>query len=227
MNQVELDGESSLASMLGSRDDMDHARACFDARGMVVLSNFLTPAFAEAVLADLERLGSNQLWYRNEKGDPLHLSDSTPEGFAFKFDKYLLTHRQSPVAGSALRRFCDLILSNPMSDVVQRLTGLGSSPHKTEAFASRFRSGDFLSKHSDSASGTNRLCAFVLNLTKQWRPHWGGHLLMLDEQASTAEILLPTFNQLVVFRVPKPHLVSAVMSPCPGVRYACTGWFVG
>src|SRR5688500_8176898 len=98
---------------------------------MVVLSNFLTPAFADAVLEDLEGLDSHRLWMSNEKGDPLHLSDNAPEGFAFKFDKYLLTHRRSPLAGSGLRTFHDLVLSHAMSDVVQRLTGFTPSPDRS------------------------------------------------------------------------------------------------
>jgi hypothetical protein len=212
---VEADIVPSPAAMLSSRDDMHHARSCFDARGMVVLSNFLAPPFADAVLDDLEGLNSTGAWERREMGDP-----SDPTGFAFRFDKCFLT---CDVPGPALHALRDLIRSDAMSNLVQRLTGFTPSPDNTVAFASRYRSGDFLSTHDDS--DPDRFCAFVLTFTRHWRPHWGGHFMLLDERNTLAETVLPAFNQLVLFKVPQRHVVTGVMTPCPAARYACAGWF--
>ena len=97
----------------------------------------------------------------------------------------------------------------------------------TTLFLSKYKSGNFLSPHSDKGNG--RL-AFVLNLSMGWRPQYGGNLhFMNDERTEIIETVCPEYNSFYIFHVPEengiPHFVGHV---APGVRltrYAISGWF--
>ena len=89
--------------------------------------------------------------------------------------------------------------------------------------ATLFKPLDFLTLHDDDPRGGTRLVAYVLNMTPEWRPDWGGALQFFDRKDHIEEAYLPTFNALNLFRVPKPHSVSQV-SAFGGLRYSISGW---
>jgi len=118
-------------------------------------------------------------------------------------------------------------LSSPkFISLLNDITGLGITGLKT-LFMSKYKPGNFLSPHSDKGNG--RL-AFVINLTKNWKPQYGGNLNFLnDDRTEIIETFVPDFNNIVLFTVEDnketPHFVSHI---APGVkynRYAITGWF--
>ncbi|MEQ1803100.1 MAG: 2OG-Fe(II) oxygenase family protein, partial [Gammaproteobacteria bacterium] len=90
--------------------------------------------------------------------------------------------------------------------------------------ATRYRPGHFLTTHDDHVDGKHRLYAWVLGLTKNWRPEFGGLLLFHDPSGQIERGLTPAFNVLNLFRVPHPHSVSQVASFAPAFRYSLTGW---
>ena len=98
---------------------------------------------------------------------------------------------------------------------------------KRELFCSKYSSGQFLGPHHDLNKGK---VGFVLNLTKDWKPEYGGLLHFLtDDYKHVTKVVLPEFNKLTLFEVPDkvgiPHYVSHVG---PGVklnRISYTGWF--
>ena len=98
---------------------------------------------------------------------------------------------------------------------------------KGEFFCSRYSSGQFLGPHHDHNKGE---IGFVINLTKNWKPEYGGLLQFLtDDYKHVTKTILPEFNKITLFEIPKekgiPHLVSHVN---PGVklnRISYTGWF--
>src|SRR5205823_9807981 len=79
-----------------------------------------------------------------------------------------------------------------------------------------------LAVHDDGL--TNRSTAYVLNMTPEWKPDWGGALQFYDRDDHIEEGYLPTFNALNLFRVPKRHSVTQVAS-FGGLRYSISGWF--
>ncbi len=98
-------------------------------------------------------------------------------------------------------------------------------------FLSRYRSGHFLSAHSDKGNGK---IAFVINLSKNWLPTYGGNLHFLSEdRKSIIETWTPAFNNMVIFYVPPeedidcgmPHFVGHVNPGVKMSRYAITGWY--
>ena len=93
-----------------------------------------------------------------------------------------------------------------------------------DAQATRYRPGHLLTTHSDEAAGKNRLYAYVLNLTRDWRSDWGGALLFLEDEGHIAEGFAPAFNALNIFAVPAAHSVGQVASFAPRDRLSITGW---
>ncbi len=93
-----------------------------------------------------------------------------------------------------------------------------------DAQATAYSPGDFLTGHDDDFPGKNRVAAYVLNLTPQWRMEWGGLIAFHDEGSVQAHALMPDFNRLNLFRVPRRHSVTEVSRAAAYRRYAITGW---
>ena len=105
---------------------------------------------------------------------------------------------------------------------MRRITGVESIAF-ADAQATIYRPGDFLTAHDDDAEGKNRVAAYVLNFTRDWRSDWGGELQFLDGQGAVTTGYTPTFNALNLFRVPQRHRVNRVALQA-GNRYSITGW---
>lgn len=90
------------------------------------------------------------------------------------------------------------------------------------ATATLYQPLDFLTVHDDGSDP--RRVAYVLNLTPEWKPDWGGALQFYGDDGHIEEGYLPSFNGLNLFRVPKRHSVAQVTS-FGGMRYAISGWF--
>ena len=133
-----------------------------------------------------------------------------------------------PGAGEARRHtpldeFADLMQSEPMLDLLRKVTGAGEMTF-TDGQATAYGHGDFLTGHDDDVKGKNRLAAYVYGLTPGWRIEYGGLLLFHGEQDRTASALAPRFNSLDLFAVPQQHSVSMVTPAAPHRRFAITGW---
>lgn len=93
-----------------------------------------------------------------------------------------------------------------------------------DAQATRYRPGHVLTGHDDGAEGKNRLYAYVLNLTRDWRADWGGVLAFEGADGHIEEGFAPAFNALNIFAVPMRHAVTQVASFAPRDRLSITGW---
>lgn len=96
-----------------------------------------------------------------------------------------------------------------------------------ELFASWYKEGDFLSTHSD---GDNGQVGFVYNISRDWRPEWGGmlHFLKAGESNTVEKVISPKYNALVMFDLSTTagadHFVSHV-NTSQAKRLSFTGWF--
>jgi Rps23 Pro-64 3,4-dihydroxylase Tpa1-like proline 4-hydroxylase len=90
--------------------------------------------------------------------------------------------------------------------------------------ATKFTAGCFLKTHNDYVAGKNRHAAYVLSLTSDWNPDWGGLLTFPSTDSPLGNYLLPGFNRLYVFSVPQPHSVSMVTELALNPRLSITGW---
>jgi hypothetical protein len=148
------------------------------------------------------------------------------DDFHYLYDNHPMSHEGEPYPDpshylAVITRFLN---SAPVLDFARRVTGSAAIDF-AEAQATRYRAGHFLNLHDDNFGGHKRVAAYVLNMTPNWRPDWGGALLFLDWRGHLAEGYAPTFNALNIFAVPQPHMVGFV-SPFAGAhRLSITGWF--
>lgn len=146
-------------------------------------------------------------------------------GFQYAYDNYPVGDIAAD--GGALPPLLagvhDLVAAGGFVAFLRDLTG-DTRIATADLQATRYRPGHFLTTHDDQVDGKHRLYAYVLGLTKHWRPEYGGLLLFPDGAGHIAHGLTPGFNVLSIFRVPQPHSVSQVASFAPTFRYSITGW---
>ena len=72
-----------------------------------------------------------------------------------------------------------------------------------------------------------RRYAFVINLSREWKPDWGGQLQFIDDATGAiTDAFLPRWNSLSLFRVPQTHQVTLVSPWAARPRHAITGWWL-
>ncbi len=153
--------------------------------------------------------------------------NSSRQGFQYLFENVRVA--ESRVARRSetglLARFAEFLNSRAFLDLARRLTG---HPEITfaDAQATCYREGHFLTTHDDLVAGKNRVAAYVLSLTPEWRPEWGGQLQFVEGDGRVVEGWVPRFNSLNLLQVPQPHLVSCVtpLAGAQAARYSITGW---
>ncbi|HMI98168.1 MAG TPA: 2OG-Fe(II) oxygenase family protein [Micropepsaceae bacterium] len=148
-----------------------------------------------------------------------------PSAFQYFFDNHRLSRTGEPYAdpNHYLGKLVAFMNAPHFLTFARELTGMEAIA-RTDAQATLYRPGDFLTMHDDKTGGHKRLAAYVLNMTPAWRPDWGGILQFIDARGHIAEGYAPCFNALNVFRVPALHAVSQV-ALYGGYRYSVTGWF--
>ena len=149
------------------------------------------------------------------------------EGFEFYFDRYRMidARRDGTDPQLVLHAVVDFLNSPQFLDFARQLTG-DPAIRMVSAIGVRYRAGHFLRAHNDLANDEDRAFAYVINLSRQWSPDWGGLLHFLDpEQRRVVDTFTPLWNSLSLFRVPQPHVVSLVAPWAGSARYSITGWF--
>ena len=146
------------------------------------------------------------------------------EGFQFRYDTYMMitAYKEKRDPQLVLHRFVEQINRRAWLDAMRAITGIGEI-RRSDAQATRYGPGHFLTRHDDAHDGEGRLVAYVMNLSKDWQPDWGGLLQFLDGN-DVVETFAPRFNTLSMFRVPRAHCVSCVAPFATGNRIAITGW---
>lgn len=117
----------------------------------------------------------------------------------------------------------DFLLSEEFLSFIVENSEL-TDPFLFESFVSVYDRGDFLSSHKDQ----NRGVAFIFNLTRHWRPEYGGMLHVLEKDG-TYKAIVPEFNSLVLIDLNEGeghyHFVSEVSAYAPHPRIAISGWY--
>ncbi|MEA2999892.1 MAG: SM-20-related protein [Sphingomonadales bacterium] len=133
--------------------------------------------------------------------EPWQLSTLRVGGFRFRFHRRAIGEGDPSIFGA----------------VRARLAGFFNAP--IEAHASWYGPGCFLSSHNDADPEGARERAWVLHMTHSWREEWGGVL-----RFASGETVVPRFNMLTLFDVPREHEVTRVANDAPAGRYALAGW---
>ncbi len=99
-----------------------------------------------------------------------------------------------------------------------------SQINSINAQATRYTGGNFLTKHDDSHEAPGRRCAYVMGFTRDWKPEWGGTLVVMNKEGEPIDSYIPRFNSLVIFKVPVEHCVTFVAPFAQQARHSVTGW---
>lgn len=202
-------------------------------KGLWYQANFGNPKFYDSTLT-LEQSDARHFSYRYEMY-PLksYTLDSMKKSFIFRTDMNKLENiSDNPEMelkhNNILREVSDFLNSEYMHDLIGFITGNTLSYNDLVCFASRYTADDYLAPHNDSTHDrvSPRRVAFVINLTKDWLLHWGGNLVILEEDKDKAiETFIPLFNNMILFNVPVRHAIFPVSCYCQSERFAITGWY--
>jgi SM-20-related protein len=229
--------------MIDKSKDVSAIVAEFAEKKTVTIPDFLHPAKAEELFNFFDKDMPPDWWYSATMAEQRHHVRNMPEEQQridelrakalshfhqgkFAYDVFRTAgdhHTVCPCSECQFRRDVTSPESVSWFEALtsRKLYGFG------EMFASYYAPGCFLAPHHD---GNNGQVGFVLNLTKDWKPQWGGclHLLSSDWKR-VEEIVVPSFNTLVLFdiqaNVGRPHYVSHIAPQTPSKRIAFTGWF--
>jgi Rps23 Pro-64 3,4-dihydroxylase Tpa1-like proline 4-hydroxylase len=149
-------------------------------------------------------------------------------GFAATYDVTRIIgqpDRQEAIENPILARFEAFLNEAGFIGCVRELMAIDSI-ERCETHAMRFRSGHFVSFHEGTSSadqtGTRR-GTFLLSLTPEWKPEWGGLLEFRSRDGSAIEGYVPRFNSLVLYSFPQGNWTSAVTGFAGGPRLAIAG----
>ncbi len=122
-----------------------------------------------------------------------------------------------------LNRVHDFLNSSPVIEFARALTGRAEIKG-LDTQATSYHPGHFMTKHDDGF--TDRIYAYTLGFSRQWKSPWGGALLFYDEGGRVIDGFEPAFNALTVFSVPCQHAVAMVTPVAQAPRLSVVGWFL-
>lgn len=214
--------------------------------GIVTIENWLDPVYAEKLWNHLDTMPKDW-WYvsaRPAHDQEMHITRWVDENKPYidKSDSFARNSFSEDVFSYSFRRTnndhvdgcrceeCEFrkdVLSEEVVNFLAYLTEYKVTKIN-ELFASWYTDRDFLSPHSD---GPNGVLGFVYNLSKDWKPHYGGNLHFqnkLDENL-IEKINVPKFNTLTMFDLATSmghmHYVSEVVPNLKTKRLAMAGWW--
>lgn len=233
--------------MSGVLDDprlLERARRELGKAGRVRLPRFLASEDAERLHASL---GKDAPWWRTfNQADkswdlgPESLAELDPQrseaiaqaihagahkGFQYHYDTIRIAENTTERAarGFEVDRLLERFNSPEALAAWRKLTG-NPRVGLVDGQATRYLPGHFLTRHTDDVANKRRVAAYVLGLSPEWRPEWGGLLLFHAPDGEVTAGFVPRFNTLNVFKVPQDHSVSVVAPFAPAPRLAITGW---
>ena len=228
---------------LNPRLDAGLVARLFRSAGRVHIPDFLDAASAarihralaeetpwRAVLFDghehreLEVASLADLPARERKALVAGVEAAAARGFSYRYASFRLYENwQRGLHRDAwLMRVLEFLNSPPFLELMRRITNdplIGYA----DAQATKYASGDFLTRHGDRIDGKDRRAAYELGFTPDWVTDWGGLLAFPDAQGHLSEAYAPAFNALNLFRVPMLHAVTQVSSFAVSPRYSITG----
>jgi SM-20-related protein len=236
-----------MLPLINSELDADAVRTVLDRDGIVQIKGYCVPALAEQICECLEtqirwdlaysRDGRGEVlkWNRLGEMTPAEIRAAVSPAFDFSRSRFQFAYNTFRVIDSFRAREYPAHFLYSLADemhraehlaFVRRLTGRANL-QRMDVIAARYLPGHFLTLHDDVVAAEGREVAYVLNLTREWRPEWGGLLHIADANAhDVVRTFTPEFNSMVLFRPPLWHFVSQVANYAPRPRYTLTGWML-
>jgi SM-20-related protein len=210
--------------------------------GIVQIKNLLDPVQADRMATVIRENTNWQLTYSDEKQDCVVLNredlakvdlnrlwgeviQRASQGFAYVYLSFPLraAYGGPEHANHPLGHLVNFLNSPAFLDFAGEITGQ-PGVNRVDAAATWYRPGDFLTLHHDEV-GVRRV-AYTLGFTRSWRTDWGGQLLFHDMTGEIVRGLLPAFNVLTMFKIPRLHSVAQVAHYATEPRIVVSGWLL-
>jgi Rps23 Pro-64 3,4-dihydroxylase Tpa1-like proline 4-hydroxylase len=231
---------NDIEQYLSNNYDINKLHQNFQENGKIVIENFLNENFAEKAYNVIINLplhtwfnccGSNNIKIEkriipiNKKKQELSImlakNSFNKDNFSYNFHRNMGLRKNEITIVEKI--FRDIFSNSFFLNLINNITNLNISTNN-QLFLSKYKYGHFLSPHSDINNGK---IAYVLGMTKNWKPQYGGVLHFMDEKRENIiDSYVPKFNTLILFKVPEngiPHFVSHVNIQNKN-RYTITGW---
>lgn len=215
--------------------------------GYVIIKDLLRPEVAEAAYDSLSQSVPWEFHYRVMKEgrvgiiDPHNYDSLTPKekqrlvpkiaelkdnDFSFAYCRYTIPARLEEVPENAriLTEIYRYFNSPEYLGLMAAITG-DDSGREVSCWASRYDRHHHLSVHMDESPGQGRIAAHVLGLSKNWKKEWEGNFAFCNSKGKPVHKVTPRFNTLVMFKVPRLHLVTQVKPYAGASRYSLFGWY--
>lgn len=227
--------------------DVEALHQQIEETGVAIIKNLLCEEVAEAAYECLVNCVPWEFHYRKpHKGEVEIIKNSELQGmsdkdiqkrvpkvvklkdndFTFAYCRYTIPTNleQTPENLQILTRIYRYFNSPEYLKIMGDITG-NHDGREVSAWASRYDRHHHLSIHMDEDPRQGRIIAHVLGLTKNWKKEWGGNFAFCNAHGKPVDVVPPAFNQLVIFKVPRLHLVSQVKPYAQGSRYSLFGWY--
>lgn len=148
--------------------------------------------------------------------------------FTYRFDRLNVKHKPDcPCVVCSIRD--KFLKSGQMFSLISNVTRRYDLNHKFDPFVSRYRSNDYLTLHTDDvvSGGQARHVAIIMHFAKDWKPWYGGNLMITDQEDNVVKLFTPQFNSLSIMNVENqrmPHFVSEIANGLDKSRYAISYW---
>lgn len=228
-----------MTVLVNNIPNIEQLKESFAQQGIVRIENFLQPTSAETLskylseFADFDNAfhleGSNRQASDKEIADlPVEsrrqlyqaIYKDAAKGSGFLYGRNKITE-QSP---TQLSEVLTLMNSESVLSIIKGITERPTLTH-ADAQATRFRVGDFLTRHIDDVPGETRQIAYVLGMSPFWHPDWGGLLQLFEKNGTPTTSWAPMYNSLTFFDVTKVHSVTSIAPFAEKSRYSITGWY--
>lgn len=217
-------------------------------KGYVVVRDLLCADIAEAAHDSLKNKVAWEFHHRqmNSQGkvgilDPQHyarLSDKEIQklvpkmatlkdnDFSFAYCRFTIPTKLEQASDDAriLTEIYRYFNSEEYLGLMAAITG-DDSGREVSSWASRYDRHHHLSVHMDESPGQGRIAAHVLGLSKNWKKEWEGNFAFCNKQGKPVHKVPPQFNTLIMFKVPRLHLVTQVKPYAKDSRYSLFGWY--
>ena len=153
--------------------------------------------------------------------------DLASQGTGFFYCGYMMARKLDDTHNDNLKflhSVFEYLNSEEMLSFISTVSGRDDLK-SADAHFTRFTPGQFLTRHRDENTNEQRRLAYVLSLSKNWHPDWGGLLQFFEDGGAPRDAWSPMFNSLSLFDVRHVHSVTFVAPFAMEPRLSVTGWF--
>ena len=233
-----------LSLKINTKHNPDQLQEIYTSNGRLQVPDFLETECARTLYQELR---ANQTWYLtyNEGGENYEsgaeqfnalaptqqqrfmtkLYGRAQENFQYIFKQYYITQaiKLGEQPGHPLHPVQDFVDGAGFLDWMRKLTARDDIKH-SDCYASCYEAGHFLTEHNDIHDTQERIAAWVISMTPDWNPNWGGYLAFYDESGNIEAAFKPSFNTLNIFSIPQKHSVQLVAPFAGHARTSLLGW---